>query len=75
MVSMITYDRPLTQRIPLDRPWHEAMLCRAHWHNWARWERLTATLTEKHGRTTSEREVFVQVREAICCGISQMKHL
>lgn len=72
---MITYGRALTQRIPIDRTTWHAVRCAINLHPWARWERMTAMLTEKRGRVTSEREVFVQARECIGCGLGQMKHL
>lgn len=70
-----TYSKPITHRIPVDRNAWEALRCHLGLHLWARWERMTGTLTEKQGRTKSEREVFIQVREAICCGLSQARHL
>jgi len=60
----------ITHRIPDTGLFHR-LLCGARIHEWARWELLTAEL--KTGR--SSREIVVNVRECICCGLSQQKIL
>lgn len=72
---MTTIARPLTNRVPLDRTTWHALRCALGWHPMCRWERLTATLTTKTGRTKTEQDIFVNVRECIGCGISQVRPL
>ena len=72
---MISYGRQLTNRIPVDRSLWFALRCALKLHPMSRWERMTGTLTEKHGRTKTEREVFLQCRECIACGLAELKHL
>lgn len=72
---MITNTKPMTARIALDRTLWHAIRCAVGLHPWARWERLTATLTQKVGRTKTQQEIFVNARECIGCGIGQVRPL
>lgn len=65
----------LTSRIPIDRTLWHALRCALGFHPMARWELRSATLTHKEGRKTVQREIMVNVREAICCGLSEVRPL
>jgi hypothetical protein len=72
---MTVTSRPLTSRIGISASGWEKFRCAIGLHPWARWERLTATMTTRQGKTKTEQELFVNVRECIPCGISEIKHL
>lgn len=59
----------LTHRIPTERDMIGAVRCALRLHFWARWELGVATYLKP------KREVPVQLRECIDCGLLQIKHL
>lgn len=68
---MTTHTAPLTHRIHVDTSLLQRFLCGIRLHDWARWELLTYLL--KEGRQT--REIAVNVRECIGCGLAQRRLL
>lgn len=66
---MTTTAMPLTNRIHASHGVIDRIRCAVGLHPWSRWERLIATL--KEGK--DKREVVVNVRECIACGLSQTR--
>ena len=75
---MNAYDRPLTQRVALDRTITETVRCALgnitglfFLHKLARWELREFEYTRTEGRKVVKFSVWMNVQEAICCGRSR----
>lgn len=72
---MSTVATRLTSRRHLDRTLWHTIRCVLALHPMAAWELKQFTLTRKEGRKTIEYTIWANVREAICCGKSEMERV